>query len=611
MNKNTQEESARILQSAVEQTIPPKRSFYQKKRYWFLLILAILIGYTQIPGSCPISPQTHIITSPRTADGREIAYFRAFEESYISRLGQPEENGYRMVLAALGPRALEKDFLAKEYSWEDLPKSKAGKPWFEQTWKPICERFKLDPNRRPEFYDAWSLEDYIQVHGITGSEPILENKPLIRNQKVRFSVTNSEEQYSAYIQKLQSGQPWSASDNPQAAAWLEQNQPLLDLFVEASKKPIWSSYYLPPKKMNGMLSGGDSGSTCSTPPSLINLLLPDIQFYREIARDLSVRIGWNLNRAATDPNQAEQAIDQAIDDILAIYNVGRKAPDFILISRLVGFALETMAKDNVRNLIETKAATEPQLARLAAEIDALPPIGNMNKAGYLELLMADQSIRILCRSTNLSSILNAFYGEELADVELSNIPFLPYDERLARIQAKSFIDQYKRIFKDIPVSKRDALIKDFDKNLTQAWSEFESGNYWLPPILTIQSRSKMLGTMVIPLFFPSYETVFHAEYRTKTNASLVRTAIALERFKLKTGSYPQTLEQLVPEFLPSVPLDGFTDNSPIFYRLQDDGAYALYGVGVNRKDDGGQDNLNDGGQDNLNDGDQVFATQRK
>jgi hypothetical protein len=65
------------------------------------------------------------------------------------------------------------------------------------------------------------------------------------------------------------------------------------------------------------------------------------------------------------------------------------------------------------------------------------------------------------------------------------------------------------------------------------------------------------------------------------------TAIALERYRGKYGSYPNSLAQLSPEFLKAVPLD-FMDGQPLRYRPTADGHFLLYSVGLDCVDDGGK-----------------------
>jgi hypothetical protein len=69
---------------------------------------------------------------------------------------------------------------------------------------------------------------------------------------------------------------------------------------------------------------------------------------------------------------------------------------------------------------------------------------------------------------------------------------------------------------------------------------------------------------------------------------LLLTAIALERFRVRRGAYPESLDLLIPELLSSVPLD-FMDGQPLRYRRTEDGHFLLYSIGVDCIDDGGND----------------------
>jgi len=63
-------------------------------------------------------------------------------------------------------------------------------------------------------------------------------------------------------------------------------------------------------------------------------------------------------------------------------------------------------------------------------------------------------------------------------------------------------------------------------------------------------------------------------------------AIALERYRLLHGTYPETLADLAPRFLKSVPLD-FIDGKPLRYQHLGEGQFVLYSPGVDCRDNGG------------------------
>ena len=64
------------------------------------------------------------------------------------------------------------------------------------------------------------------------------------------------------------------------------------------------------------------------------------------------------------------------------------------------------------------------------------------------------------------------------------------------------------------------------------------------------------------------------------------TAVALERYRLRNGAWPESLDPLILEFLDSIPADRF-DGLPLRYIYRGDEKPLLYSVGANFKDDGG------------------------
>ncbi len=74
--------------------------------------------------------------------------------------------------------------------------------------------------------------------------------------------------------------------------------------------------------------------------------------------------------------------------------------------------------------------------------------------------------------------------------------------------------------------------------------------------------------------------------RADTERSLTICAIALKRYAQRYGKPPASLSALVPEFVPSVPVD-YMDGKPMKYHLNPDGSFTLYSVGQNGRDDGG------------------------
>jgi hypothetical protein len=92
----------------------------------------------------------------------------------------------------------------------------------------------------------------------------------------------------------------------------------------------------------------------------------------------------------------------------------------------------------------------------------------------------------------------------------------------------------------------------------------------------------MIAKAVTPLFGKFAQRMSHAQ----SAVDLARVAIALERYRLAHGAFPDSLDALSPQFMPQIPHD-VINGEPLHYRRTADGQFVLYSVGWNETDDGG------------------------
>jgi hypothetical protein len=88
------------------------------------------------------------------------------------------------------------------------------------------------------------------------------------------------------------------------------------------------------------------------------------------------------------------------------------------------------------------------------------------------------------------------------------------------------------------------------------------------------------------LTLPNHEILLVRSASAQTLLDEARIAVALERYRLARGSYPDALAAIVPAYLPALPRDLVT-GGPLVYRREGDTGYVLYALGWNGKDDGG------------------------
>jgi len=72
----------------------------------------------------------------------------------------------------------------------------------------------------------------------------------------------------------------------------------------------------------------------------------------------------------------------------------------------------------------------------------------------------------------------------------------------------------------------------------------------------------------------------------QASTDMARIAIALERYRLVHGGYPEKLDVLSPQFLVEIPHD-VIGGQPFHYRHETNGQFILYSIGWNERDDGG------------------------
>jgi hypothetical protein len=104
----------------------------------------------------------------------------------------------------------------------------------------------------------------------------------------------------------------------------------------------------------------------------------------------------------------------------------------------------------------------------------------------------------------------------------------------------------------------------------------------------------------------SYDHALQLHYRAVLHRRMAATALAIRLYEVDHGSRPARLDELVPQYLPAVPVDPFADDGrPIAY-LPHAEHPILYSVGQNGVDEGGSYEALPSGRVNLDEKDDPF-----
>jgi len=87
------------------------------------------------------------------------------------------------------------------------------------------------------------------------------------------------------------------------------------------------------------------------------------------------------------------------------------------------------------------------------------------------------------------------------------------------------------------------------------------------------------------MLMPAFGRIMQIETRHLAHLRATHTALAVERYRLTKGRLPQSLDNLVPTYLETIPTDPF-DGENLKYRTLETG-FVVYSVGEDLTDEGG------------------------
>jgi hypothetical protein len=297
-----------------------------------------------------------------------------------------------------------------------------------------------------------------------------------------------------------------------------------------------------------------------TRPSF-DMLLPEMQSLRKAAQLLVLK----TRREAADGNA-----EDALRDVARIQRIGRHAAsEPILISNLVGIAIDTMALDTLAQVLPTLRKSD------LAVLDA-PEIRDLitTPPAFASHLYGEEAFGL---SIFADLADNQRSGPDLIDLAgngqpqpsvLRTLPLsLPY--RVFFLPAdlagyRSIMTQYQA------VASRTEPYPDLTKRVEA---------------IETQTRDRSPG-MLSSMIVPALGAVFKAQTRSIANHRAATALVAATKQRLETGAVPETFDQLATQLVPPASRDPFTADQPLIMKRTDD-ALLVYSIGPDGEDDGG------------------------
>ncbi|MGL6195287.1 MAG: hypothetical protein ACRC2T_10755 [Thermoguttaceae bacterium] len=473
----------------ISETVPKEAVKRKRKRlrrfvinFTILFIVSSLFVVNWQP--LKISKETTYVTEPRTADGKRIDYFRAFEEKLYPPEMKTDENGFRLILKNLGDQfKYEKNVYNKKTNQQETIKLDPV-PLRRQ----VYEKVGLDPDTPPILDvkpEEWSAESYITELDKNGklTDELLEN----------FKPENSSQEKLSILRDVLYQTPWTLQQLPFMEDWVKASEKPLEIIAEATRKP---EFCFP------LFRDSDE-------EELIDLIgsLCEVQITRDWTRTLQIRA--NYRKGIGD-------IDGAIDDKITCMRLGRHVRKPVSFNWLVGAAIEGIgwAIDIYGN--PEHKPTAQQLARLQSEIDAISKSATIEECLEFERLYTLSCMQMVYHS-----------NKTVNESAVTNIPFLPPLAASWCINSNVVMKNTNNWF--------DTIIKDVKHGFT-ADKAVPSTN----PLkyIFVNSRSKQVSDVLLMMMNSTVKALSDAQNRIQCVENMSRLNLALLRYEAEHGKFP-------------------------------------------------------------------------
>lgn len=494
-----------------------------------LLVMVAGRWYLLLAASRPVTvgPATTWLSGPLNEDGT-VDYVSALEER-LSKKVTHEKNAAALLFEALGPRA------------------------FYDSASPAQRReilARLGIRALDESGDYFvSFDEFVRSESA-------EN----RGDQQQGPDAPSKEREPPDIFKL-SEQPWAAVDEPLVARWLMVNEKPLAIVAAACERPRLHVPLVPP----------------SDKASLLECLAFNNRALDDAAHALACRAMMHVEAGR---------LEAALRDAEALHRLARLAYQQVFLSDYLRALRHDERAFSIELAIVRSQRVDGDLARRMLEAHRrLHELDSLDGVVYGErIIMLDSCLRII------RGVSPAVWGQGADAIRISNID----GDALLRHANTWYVRMSGPVDLEVYAERQHALQQagdDLEEMIRDSASSNKSWRGKLRHALrTPRGKSEANGVLVANMILaevcPAFSHIDGGRVRLLARGRLARLAVALAAFRVETGEYPESLSQLVPEYLAAIPIDPYSGQALRYHALGD--ACRVYSVGANLRDDGGE-----------------------
>ena len=308
-----------------------------------------------------------------------------------------------------------------------------------------------------------------------------------------------------------------------------------------------------------------------TRPS-IDMLLAEVQSCRNEGRLLAIAA---RHEAATGKPAA------ALADAVRLGRIGRQVgSEPILISHLVGIALDAMALSVVAEILPTLTPADAPLLDVPALRDLVASTPSLVRAINGEEAFGLSTFANFADGRDGIDCLGRLAGDPNVAILPQEKPFSLLIEPLSAVWRAFILPAdivgYRRRFEGY----RQLVTGAVDQS--QTWPQIQK------QIDGIEAEISRAGSdgFLSRLIAPATDAVLRSQCMAVARHRAAEVLMAATRERLASGALPESIDALVPARLPSVPRDPFTTDAPLHLKATPE-ELLVWSVGPDGKDDGG------------------------